>query len=114
MRLASVRKKNKFVLKSFVKDLAFRCTFMFMDWNAPSNTGAPETARIVFLLKASKAYEGKNQRKTISCRLSHPGLARTLLVHKKEMHMKAKTFMNTFKLNVTRLRANVIFARDFR
>ena len=86
---------------------------MFMDWNAPSNTGAPETARIIFLLKASKAYEGKNQRKTIACSLSHPGLARTLLVHKKEMHMKAKTFMNTFKLNVTSLCANVIFAHDF-
>ena len=85
-----------------------------MDWNAPSNTGRAQTARIFFLLKASKAYEGKNQRKTIACSLSHPGLARTLLVHKKEMHMKAKTFMNTFKLKVTRLRANVIFARDFR
>ena len=33
---------------------------------------------------------------------------------KREMHMKAKTFMNTFKLNVTSLRENVIFARAFR
>ena len=86
---------------------------MFMDWNAPSNTAGAETAPIFFWLKASKAYEGKNQRKTNACSLGHPGLARTLLVHKKEMHMKAKTFMNTFKLNVTRLRANPIFARDF-